>query len=95
MPYKPWDDDVVRKHSGIRRRLTARRPTGVDRQLHPGGSPPVASSNLSLRLLQIRYRINSLRVLTMLVRIGFPRPWAMALARWWEGVRHPWARSID
>ena len=96
MSYKDWDEVIRRKYIGIRGRLSARKRTGTHRRWSTSGyaaSPSNESKRPSLRLLQIRYRLNSLRVLTFLVRIGFPRPWAMLLARWWEGVRHPWARA--
>ncbi len=59
----------------------------------PAPGPHGGTKHPSLRLLQIRYRLNSLRVLSFLVRVGFPRPWAMSIARWWDGVRYPWARA--
>ena len=99
MAYKAWDDLVARKcgQIGGRRRAPGRTGTGRFSRAGTSSSPAVSSgpSTLSLRLLQIRYRLNSLRLLTWLVRIGFPRPWAMAIARWWEGVRHPWARGLQ
>ena len=38
----------------------------------------------------IQHHMNALHVMTRLVRIGFPRRRALALARWWEPVVHPW-----
>jgi hypothetical protein len=97
VPYKQWDLGIQRRQIGIRGRLSIGRRTGGDRGWRAIGQPVATlsggSRTPSLRFLQIRYRLNSLRVLTFLVRVGFPRPWAMAIARWWDGVRHPWARG--
>jgi hypothetical protein len=41
-------------------------------------------------LYGFQHHLNALHVMTRLVRIGFPRRRALALARWWEPVVHPW-----
>ena len=37
-----------------------------------------------------QHHLNALHVMARLVRIGLPRRRALALARWWEPVVHPW-----
>jgi hypothetical protein len=36
-----------------------------------------------------QHHLNALHVMARLVRLGLPRPRALALARWWERVVHP------
>jgi hypothetical protein len=93
MPYKDWDSGIQQKHIRIRRRLSVGKNIASRGRRTTSASASIGTKAPSLRLLQLRYHLNSLRVLTFLARMGFPRPWAMPLARWWEGVRHPWARA--
>ena len=37
----------------------------------------------------LQHHLNALHVMARLVRVGLPRPRALALARWWEQVVHP------
>ena len=37
----------------------------------------------------LQHHLNALHVMTRLVRLGLPRPRALAIARWWERVIHP------
>ncbi len=37
----------------------------------------------------LRHQLNALHVLARLVRLGVPRPAALALARTWERIVHP------
>jgi len=37
----------------------------------------------------LQHHLNALHVMTRLVRLGLPRPRALGLARWWEGMVHP------
>jgi hypothetical protein len=37
----------------------------------------------------LQHHLNALHVMARLVRVGLPRPRALALARWWEWVVHP------
>jgi hypothetical protein len=37
----------------------------------------------------LQHHLNALHVMTRLVRLGLPRPRALALAGWWERAVHP------
>jgi hypothetical protein len=37
----------------------------------------------------LQHQLNALHVMTRLMRLGLPRPRALGLARWWEGMVHP------
>jgi hypothetical protein len=37
----------------------------------------------------LQHHLNALHVMARLVRVGIPRPRALALARWWGRVVHP------
>jgi len=37
----------------------------------------------------LQHHLNALHVMTRLVRLGLPRPRALALVRWWERLVHP------
>ena len=42
----------------------------------------------------LQHQLNALHVMARLVRLGFPRLRALALARRWERVVHPWLYPV-
>ncbi len=42
----------------------------------------------------LQHQLNALHVMARFVRLGFPRPRALALARWWERMVHPWLYPV-
>jgi len=48
-----------------------------------------ADERLAMALHTLQHHLNALHVMARLVRLGLPRPRALALARWWERVVHP------
>jgi hypothetical protein len=38
----------------------------------------------------LQHHLNALQILAILIRLGVPRPWALAVARQWGQVSHGW-----